>query len=100
MKLTREQSQEGARSGTLEQYFSREDTPSRNSPIARLIRQLDAIYPEMSAHELRGAANRRIHTGGPGRVKWSRAESKALKEARVLPDSNAGERLLSAGKVI
>ena len=69
-------------------YFDRADTPSLDSPIGRIMRQLDALAPEMPAEELRAVANERIHSNGPGRVKWSLDESKRLKEAGVLAGSN------------
>ena len=80
-------------------YFEGHDTPAKNSPIARIMRELDVIYPESPAEELRAVANKRIHSGGPGKVKWSREESQALKDAGVFPGSSAGEQFSSRAQV-
>ena len=81
-------------------YFDRRDTPTQNSPAGRIMRLLETIYPGTTAIELRETAQKRIHTGGPGQVKWSREEAKALKDALVLPGSDPGERLSSAGRAL
>jgi hypothetical protein len=73
-------------------YFDCPDTPSRNSPTGRIMRGLDVIYPDKPAGESRAVAKNRIHIGGPGKVKWSRAEAQTLKDAGFLPGSKAGEK--------
>lgn len=80
-------------------YFDRRDTPAKNSPIARIMRELDVIYSESPAEELRAMANRRIHSNGPGNVKWSKEESIALRNAGVFPVNRQGARLSSPAKV-
>jgi hypothetical protein len=42
---------------TLEQYFSRRDTPSPNSPTGNTIRRILAKFPEMSFDDARAKAN-------------------------------------------
>ena len=44
------------------------------------MRQLDVLHKDMHPEELRKIANERIHTGGAGRVKWTREESRRLKD--------------------
>jgi hypothetical protein len=81
-------------------YFNRPETPAGGSPIARIMRQLDVLYPEMPAEQLRAVANERIHSNGPGQVKWSRDESKRLKEGVVLAGRNQAERFLPNTSVL
>ena len=73
-------------------YFSRTDTPSENSPIGRIMRDLNCLYPGLYPHQLREQANLRIHNGGPGKVKWTKEEAKTLREWADSPPSGAGDR--------
>lgn len=81
-------------------YFDRRETPAQNSPIARIMRELDVIYPDLPAEELRAVANKRIHSGGPARVKWTREESRSLKDAGVLSAGGAGEQFSPSRSVL
>ena len=74
-------------------YFERPDSPMRNSPIGRIMRQLEFLHPDMRAHDLREMAHERNHTSGPQQVKWTKEESECLKAWVDLPlSSPAGPR--------
>jgi hypothetical protein len=75
-------------------YFDRSGTSAKDSPVARIMRQLNVLYAELPAADLRALANKRIHTGGQANVKWSREEARRLKDAGVLPGSKQGERFI------
>ena len=61
-------------------YFERSDTPAINSPIGKAMRMLNLLYPGMKAEELRDESHRRMHSAGPGQIRWSKEESSRLKE--------------------
>lgn len=73
-------------------YFQRPDTPSLNSPVGRIMRDLAYLYPHIPAEELRELANTRIHSGGPQKVKWTKDESQRLKNREETAVAGAGGR--------
>jgi len=67
----------------LVEYFSRRDTPSAASPVGKAMQALVVLYPDRDFEDLRREANERMHGGGPGRVKWTPEERKAMKRRKV-----------------
>jgi hypothetical protein len=61
-------------------YWAQSDTPSKKSPIGKIMETLRALYPDEPLGSLRAIANRRIHSGGPGQVRWTLEERKHLQD--------------------
>jgi hypothetical protein len=62
MKLTRGQRQ------NLEEYFSRLDTPSRNSPVGNTMVRIFAKYPGISFEDARAKAHELLNTAAKSRI--------------------------------
>lgn len=62
------------------EYWLDPHSPQRNSPVGKIMRQLEILYPEVEADLLREMARDRVNTAGPGQARWSREERQRLKE--------------------
>ena len=63
-------------------YFLQRTNPSFNSPVGKIMRNLDIIYPHKTADELRKEANSRITTDGGWRIVLT-PEEKEIYKART-----------------
>lgn len=45
---------------TLDEYFARSDTPSKNSPVGKLMLRILAEFPEMDREEARNRASKAL----------------------------------------